>query len=307
MTVYVIRRLLQTILVLFGVTVFVFSALHFMPGDPARIMAGEAADPEQVERMRENLGLNDPLPTQYFRFVTRLLQGDMGESIRTGADVRNEIFDTRLGNTIRLAIIATLLTAVFGMATGILCATKKYSVIDRVIMLLMLFGLSMPVFWLALLLMFYVSVQWGLLPVAYDGTWRGLIIPVITLASTGSAIVSRMTRSSLLDVFNQDYIRTAYSKGLSKRVVIYKHALKNALIPVVTVVGLQFGSLLGGAVITETIFAINGMGRLLVDSIRAHDFPMVQGVVLIFALFFTTVNLIVDITYRLLNKRIDLG
>ena len=307
MGVYIIRRLLQTIVVLFGITILVFSALHFMPGDPARIMAGERADPQQVEQMRENLGLNDPLHIQYFRFLTNLLQGDLGESIRTGQSVSSEIFDARLGNTIRLAVIATILTAVFGMATGILCATRKYSILDRVIMLLMLFGLSMPVFWLAILLMFLISVHWGLLPVAYDGTILGLIIPVITLASTGAAIVSRMTRSSLLDVFNQDYIRTAYSKGLSKRVVIYKHALKNALIPVITVVGLQFGSLLGGAVITETIFAINGMGRLLVDSIRSHDFPMVQGVVLVFALFFTTVNLLVDITYRLLNKRIDLG
>ena len=307
MGVYIIRRLLQTIVVLFGITILVFSALHFMPGDPARIMAGEAAGPDVVERIREDLGLNDPLPQQYLRFITLLLQGDLGQSIRTGADVRNEIFDARLGNTIRLAVAATLLTTIFGLATGILCATRKYSVLDRALMLLMLFGLSMPVFWLALLLMFFISVQLGWLPVAYDGTLQAMIIPVITLASTGAAIVSRMTRSSLLDVFNQDYIRTAYSKGLSKRVVIYKHALKNALIPVVTVVGLQFGSLLGGAVITETIFAINGMGRLLVDSIRAHDFPMVQGTVLVFALFFTTVNLIVDITYRLLNKRIDLG
>ena len=307
MGIYIIRRLLQTILVLIGITILVFSVLHFMPGDPALIMAGERADLEQVEQMRENLGLNDPLPQQYFNYITRLLRGDMGESIRTNTSVSSEIFDVRLGNTIRLAIISTLLTAVFGMATGILCATRKYSVLDRTIMLLMLFGLSMPVFWLALLLMFFLSVQLGILPVAYDGTWQGLVIPVITLASTGAAIVSRMTRSSLLDVFNQDYIRTAYSKGLSKRVVIYKHALKNALIPVITVVGLQFGSLLGGAVITETIFAINGIGRLLVDSIRAHDFPMVQGVVLVFALFFTTVNLIVDITYRFLNKRIDLG
>ena len=306
MGVYIARRLLQTIVVLFGITILVFSALHFMPGDPARIMAGEAAGPEVVEQMRENLGLNDPLPQQYFRFIIRLLQGDLGESIRTQADVRNEIFDARLGNTIRLAIVATLLTTIFGLATGILCATRKYSVLDRALMLLMLFGLSMPVFWLALLLMFFLSVQLGWFPVAYDGTAWGLVIPVVTLASTGAAIVSRMTRSSLLDVFNQDYIRTAYSKGLSRRVVIYKHALKNALIPVVTVVGLQFGTLLGGAVITETIFAINGMGRLLVDSIRAHDFPMVQGVVLVFALFFTMVNLIVDITYRLLNKRIDL-
>lgn len=307
MLIYVLRRLFQTIPVMIGVTLAVFLMMHLIPGDAAQIMAGEHADPEQVEAMREKLGLNDPLYTQYFRFVTDAVQGDLGTSIRTNRSVTEEIFTKRFWITVELALIGTVLAVIIGLIAGIISATRKYSFADVSIMIVALFGLSMPNFWLGIMLIYFFSVNLGLVPVAGWGTWQHMILPAITLGTGGAAIIARMTRSSMLEVINQDYIRTAYAKGVSDKFVIYKHALRNALIPVVTVVGLQFGGLLGGAVITETVFAINGLGRLIIDSIRAHDFPMVQGTILVAAVLFVFVNFLVDITYRLINKRIDLN
>lgn len=307
MFVYIIRRLLQTIPVMFGVTLAVFLMMHLLPGDPAKIMAGEQADPAQVEIMRDKLGLNDPLHTQYIRYVKNAVQGDLGNSIRNNRSVTSEIFDKRFWITVELAIVGTALAVVIGLIAGIISATRKYSFADVSLMVVALFGLSMPNFWLGIMLIYFFSVNLGWLPVAGWGTWKHMILPAITLGTGGAAIIARMTRSSMLEVINQDYIRTAYAKGVSDRLVIYKHALRNALIPVITVVGLQFGTLLGGAVITETVFAINGLGRLIIDSIRAYDFPMVQGTILVCAVVFVAVNLLVDITYRLVNKRIDLN
>ncbi|QOY36546.1 ABC transporter permease [Anaerobacillus isosaccharinicus] len=307
MFIYILRRLLQTIPVMFGVTLAVFLMMHLLPGDPAQIMAGESADPVQVEAMREKLGLNDPLHTQYIRYVTNAVQGDLGTSIRTNRSVTNEIFDKRFWITVELALIGTALAVIIGLIAGIISATKKYTFADVSIMIIALFGLSMPNFWLGIMLIYFFSVNLGWVPVAGWGTWQHMILPAITLGTGGAAIIARMTRSSMLEVINQDYIRTAYAKGVSDKLVIYKHALRNALIPVVTVVGLQFGGLLGGAVITETVFAINGLGRLIIDSIRAYDFPMVQGTILVCAVLFVFVNFLVDITYRLINKRIDLN
>ncbi len=307
MLIYMIRRLFQTIPVMIGVTLAVFLMMHLIPGDPAQIMAGENANPEQVEQMRKNLGLDDPLHVQYIRYVTNAIQGDLGESIRTKRDVTEEIFTNRFWITVQLAILGTALSVILGLIAGIISATRKYSFADVTIMIVALFGLSMPNFWLGIMLIYLFAVDWGILPVAGWGTWKQMILPVITLGTGGAAIIARMTRSSMLEVINQDYIRTAYAKGVSDKLVIYKHALRNALIPVVTVVGLQFGGLLGGAIVTETVFAINGLGRLIIDSIRAHDFPMVQGTILVCAVLFVFVNFIVDITYRLVNKRIDLN
>jgi peptide/nickel transport system permease protein len=307
MLVYIVRRLFQTIPVMIGVTLAVFLMMHLIPGDPAQIMAGEQANPEQVEKMREKLGLNDPLHTQYIRYVANAVQGDLGNSIRTNRSVTNEIFDKRFWITVELALVGTVLAVFIGLIAGIISATKKYSLSDVSIMIFALFGLSMPNFWLGIMLIYFFSVYLDLLPVAGWGTWKHMILPAITLGTGGAAIIARMTRSSMLEVINQDYIRTAYAKGVSDKLVIYKHALRNALIPVVTVVGLQFGTLLGGAVITETVFAVNGLGRLIIDSIRAHDFPMVQGTILVCAVIFVFVNFLVDITYRLINKRIDLN
>lgn len=307
MLTHLIRRIFQTIPVMFGVTLAVFLMMHLIPGDPAQIMAGESANQEQVEMMREKLGLNDPLYTQYFRYVANAVKGDLGTSIRTNRSVTQEIFDSRFWITVQLAIIGTIIAVVGGLIAGIISATRKGSFADISLMLVALFGFSMPNFLLGIMLIYFFSVYFGVLPVAGWGTFEQMILPAITLGTVGAAIIARMTRSSMLEVIDQDYIRTAHAKGVSDRIIIYKHALRNALIPVVTVVGLQFGSLLGGAVITETVFAINGIGRLIIDSIRAHDFPMVQGTILVCAVLFVLVNTLVDITYRFINKRIDLN
>lgn len=320
MTKYIIRRLLQTIPVLFGVSILVFSLMFLIPGDPAQVMAGEGASEQTIENIREKLGLNDPAYVQYGRFITNALQGDLGNSVRTGRSVMEEI-EVRFWTTLELAIYATILAVFIGLIAGVISAVRHYTLTDVAIMIIALFGLSMPNFWLGLML-----IQWfalGNLPFGLTmpdwlfniaqmkpsgwGEWSQMVLPVITLGTGGAAIIARMTRSSMLEVIGQDYIRTARAKGVSERIVIYRHALKNALIPVVTVIGLEFGAFLGGAVLTETIFAINGMGRLTIDAIRTRDFPIVQGTILVISLLFVLVNLLVDISYKFLNKRIDLN
>lgn len=306
MLVFIVKRFLQIIPVAIGVTLAVFLMLHMIPGDPARIMAGEAASEAQLEQMRENLGLNDSLWVQYTRYLTNAVQGDLGRSIRTNRPVVSEIFDQRFGITVQLATVGTALAVLFGLTAGIISAVYKRGIVDTLLMFVALLGLSMPNFWLGILLINHFSVRLGWFPTAGWGTFDHMIMPAFTLGVTGMAIIARMTRTSLIEVLNQDYIRTAYAKGTADRIVIFRHALRNALVPVITVVGLQFGTLLGGAVITESVFAINGMGRLIVDSIRAQDFPMVQGTVLVVSLVFVLVNTLVDITYRFANKRIDI-
>lgn len=303
---FIVRRLIQTIPVVIGVTMLVFSLMHLIPGDPAQIIAGEVAPEAQVEAIRERLGLNDPLHVQYGRYMSNLLQGDLGQSVRSSRSVVDEI-KPRIGITMRLAIYSMLLSVVFGLVAGVISAVRRYSLIDSFIMVAALFSFSMPNFWLGLMLIKYISIDLALLPPSGWGTWQQAILPVITLGTAGAAIIARMTRSSMLDVINQDYIRTARAKGVKERLVIYKHALKNALIPVVTVIGIEMGMLLSGTVLAETVFAVNGMGRLAIDAIRTRDFPLVQGIVLIFALIFVLVNLLVDISYRYLNKRIELN
>ncbi len=303
---FIVRRLLQTIPVVIGVTILVFSLMHLIPGDPAQIIAGEAAPDDQVEAIRERLGLNEPLHVQYGKYMSNLLQGDLGQSVRSSRPVLEEI-KPRFWITMRLALYSMTLSVFIGIITGVISAVRKYSLLDSLLMLVALFGLSMPNFWLGLMLIKYVAVELTLVPPSGWGSPQQVILPVITLGTAGAAIIARMTRSSMLDVINQDYMRTARAKGLKQRVVIYKHGLKNALIPVVTIIGIEMGMLLSGTVLTETVFAINGMGRLAIDMIRARDFPVVQGIVLIFALTFVLVNMLVDISYRYLNKRIDLN
>ncbi|MGM0651311.1 MAG: ABC transporter permease [Bacillota bacterium] len=303
---FAVRRLIQTIPVVLGVTIFVFSLMHLIPGDPAQIIAGEAAPAEQVERIRERLGLNDPIPVQYFTYMGNLLQGDLGQSVRSSRSVVEEI-RPRVWITMRLATYSMILSIILGLIAGVVSAVRRYSLADSLLMLAALFGVSRPAFWLGLMLIKLFAIDLTLLPPSGWGTWQQAILPVITLGTAGAAIIARMTRSSMLDVINQDYIRTARAKGLKERVVIYKHGLKNALIPVVTVIGIEMGMLLSGTVLTETVFAINGMGRLAIDAIRSRDFPVVQGVVLLLALIFVFVNFVVDLSYRYLNKRIDLN
>ncbi|WP_158734969.1 nickel ABC transporter permease [Alteribacillus sp. YIM 98480] len=301
---FIIRRILQTVPVLLGVTILVFFMMHLIPGDPAQVIAGEAANEEQVEQMRERLGLNDPLYVQYGTYLMNALQGDLGDSIRSGREVTAEV-SSRFWVTFELAFYSTLLSIFIGLIAGIISAVRQYTFSDVGIMIAALFGLSMPNFWLGLMLMQYFSLNLGWLPVSGWGTPDRIILPVLALGTAGAAIIARMTRSSMLEVISQDYIRTARAKGVKEKYVIYKHALKNAMIPVVTVIGLEFGTLLGGAVLTETVFSINGLGRYIVESIGARDFPVVQGSVLVIALVFVIVNLLVDISYRFLNKRID--
>lgn len=306
MTQYIIRRLIQLIPVLIGVTLLVFLLMHLTPGNPAKIIVGEHAPPETIKAVEKRLGLDKPLPVQYMNFVKKAAQFDFGVSMRDKIPVKDHIFERRFFITLELAIYSTIFSIFLGLIAGIVSAVRQYSIRDVSLMVVALFGLSMPNFWLGIILIQFFTIKLGWFPPSGWGTPEQIIMPVITLGTGGAAIIARMTRSSMLDVISQDYIRTARAKGVSERIVIYRHALKNALIPVVTVVGLQFGGLLAGTVLTETVFAINGMGKLIVDSIIARDFPVVQACVLIISVIFVVVNLVVDISYRFLNKRIEL-
>ncbi|WP_106769241.1 ABC transporter permease [Paenibacillus faecalis] len=305
MLMYTVRRLIQTIPVIIGVTIIVFLLMHLIPGDAAQVIVGEGAPKEKVEQIRESLGLNDPLPVQYWNYVSQLIQGDLGDSIRSSRPIVDEIFTSRFWVTVELALYSTILAVFLGLTAGIISAVKRNSPADVGVMLIALFGLSMPNFWLGLMLIQYFAVDLGWFRPSGWGSWSQNVLPVITLGTGGAAMIARMTRSSMLEVISQDYIRTAKAKGVRERVVIYRHALKNAMIPVITVIGLEFGGLLGGAVLTESVFAVNGMGRYVIDSIRARDFPVVQAAILIISLTFVLVNLLVDISYKYFNKRID--
>jgi peptide/nickel transport system permease protein len=306
MFIFIIRRILQTIPVLLGVSLVVFLIMQMVPGDPATLLAGEGATKHTIEMIRHQLGLDRPIIYQYFDYVINAAQGDFGESLRNNRPVLDEIM-VRLPITLELALASIFITVVLGMVAGIISATKQYSFADISIMIVALLGISLPSFWFGLMLIYFFSINLHLFPVAGWGTIKHMILPALTLGAGGAAIVARMTRSSMLEVVRQDYIRTAKAKGLKEHIIIYKHGLKNALIPVITVVGLQFGALLGGTVLTESVFAINGLGRLIVDAIRTRDLPMVQGGVLVASIIFVFMNLAVDILYRYFNKRIDLN
>jgi len=289
--------------VLFGVSVLVFSIIRLIPGDPAEAMAGPHATREMIERIRTEFGLDKPIHLQFLRFMSGLLRGDLGRSIRTQRPVMAEILD-RLPHTLELAAASMLLATVFGMLAGIISAAKPYSFFDHLSMFLALVGISLPVFWLGLMLMLLFSLKLGWLPAAGRGTLAHLVLPSITLAAASMALIARMTRSSLLEVLRQEYVVAARAKGLPERDVLFRHALKNALVPVITIIGLRFGTLLSGAVLTETVFAWPGVGRLMVDSISARDYPVVQGAVLVLALSFVFINLAVDLLYAVFNPRI---
>jgi peptide/nickel transport system permease protein len=300
---YVIKRLLSTIPVLLGISLLLFFMLRMLPGDPAQVLAGEMATEEEVEIIRSQLGLDRPIYVQYLFFLGRLTCLDLGRSARTQNPVIEEIW-ARLPNTALLAVAAMTLACLFGIPAGIISAMRPYTWIDYLFTSVALFGISMPVFWLGLMLIvvFSVALQW--LPAGGTGTWKHMVLPSLALSSFVVAFVARMTRSSMMEAFSQDYITTARSKGLKEEVVIIKHALKNALIPIITVIGLQFGHLLGGAVLTETVFAWPGLGRLIVDSILARDYSMIQGAILIFGLLYILVNLVTDLLYAYIDPRI---
>ena len=299
------RRLLASVVTLLGVIFVLVTLFKFVPGDPARIIAGLQATPAQVEAIRKTMGLEKSVFVQFWEFLEKLIHGNMGVSARTGSSVISEI-GQRLPYTLELAVFGTLFGVVFGILLGVLAATHKGKVIDTISSMVGVMGISMPVYWLGILLILVFSVQLKLLPIGGAASLQSLIMPTITLGVFSMALVSRMTRSTMLDSLMQDYVRTARAKGVNARVVVYKHALRNAFIPVLTVIGLQFGTLLGGAVLTETVFAWPGLGRLLVDSINARDFPMVQGIVLTFAAMFIVVNIITDLLYSVVDPRVRL-
>jgi peptide/nickel transport system permease protein len=300
---YLIKRLLATIPVLIGISLLLFFMLRMLPGDPAQVLAGQMATPEEIENIRHQLGLDRPIYEQYAAYLSRLARFDLGRSARTQNPVTQEIW-ARLPNTLLLAVVAIALACLFGIPAGIISAVRPYSWVDYLVTVSALFGMSMPVFWLGLMLVvvFAVILKW--LPAGGTGGWQNVILPSITLAAFVVAFIARMTRSTMIETLSQDFTTTARSKGLPERVVVIKHALKNAMIPIITVVGLQFGLLLGGAVLTETVFAWPGVGRLIVDSILARDYPVIQGAILVFGLLYIVVNLVVDLIYALVDPRI---
>jgi peptide/nickel transport system permease protein len=312
---YLVRRLLLVGPVLLGVSVVVFMVLHLSPGDPAEIMLGPQATKEDLERLRTELGLTEPLPVQYARWLGHVVQGDLGRSLWMKRPVLGEVLG-RFQATLILAGTALLLSTIGGIALGVASATRPNSLLDRLSAVASLFGASMPVFWLGIVLMVIFALWLGWLPASgmYSpyggGDLRDLLahlaLPAVTLAAASVTIVARLTRSTMLETLGQDYIRTARAKGVVERLVVLRHGLRNALIPIVTVVGVQAGYLLGGAVLTETVFAWPGVGTLMVQGILARDFPLVQGCVLVVALCFVLVNLVVDALYAWLDPRIRL-
>jgi len=300
---YILRRLILLIPVMIGVIFLVFFIINLTPGDVASMILGDGATEERIAALREQMGLNDPLIVQYGRYMVDLLRGDLGDSYSTGRSVAGEIAQ-RFPNTLRLTISAIFLSVVISIPIGVISATRQYSIFDNVGMIVALVGISMPSFWTGLILIIIFSLHLGWFPSGGLAGFRSLILPAFTLAIASTASITRTTRSSMLEVIRQDYINTAKAKGVSKRKVINKHALRNALIPAVTVIGLEFGVLLGGAVLTETVFSWPGIGRLMVDSIQRKDTPMVLGCVIVFSLSFSIVNLIIDILYAFIDPRI---
>ncbi|MBN1297399.1 ABC transporter permease [bacterium] len=319
MTAYLIRRLLSVVPTIFGVTTLIFFILFLIPGDPVRVMLGQHGDPETRRRITQELGLDKPASVQYCMYMTRVFSGDLGTSYRSGEKVVDILMD-RMPATILLAVSAMILSVVLGMTAGILAAVRQNQFMDFLIMILSLIGISTPVFWLGLvLILIFASIGFdgsaiifGWLPVSGYGDpgWdriRHLALPAISLSAIGMGYIARMTRSSILEVIRQDYIRTAAAKGLPTRLIVFRHALRNALIPVVTVIGMNFAALLGGAVATETVFAWPGIGKVIVDSIRQLDAPVVEGGVMIMALAFILINVLVDILYMAIDPRIRLN
>lgn len=300
---YVFKRLVMLIPVLIGVTFLVYFIISLSPGDTAAMLAGEDADAETIEALRHELGLDQPVIVQYAKYMLNLLQGDMGNSYKTGRPVTNTIVSC-FPNTAKLAFWSILVAVGIALPIGIISATKQYSMFDNVGMVVALIGVATPNFWLGLMMIILFSLNLGWLPSGGSNGWKSYIMPAITLGTGDAALITRMTRSSMLEVIRADYIRTARAKGVPENKVVYQHALRNALIPVVTAIGLQFGSLLGGATLTETVFAWPGIGRSTVDSIKTKDTTQVLGNIVVLTITFSCVNLLVDILYAFIDPRI---
>lgn len=304
---YIARRLIILVPVVIGVSFLIFAAMYILPGDAVDSMLAErGASAEDLARLRAQLGLDDPFLVQYGRFISRLVRGDLGASIVTGRPVYDQI-SSQIGATIELTLAALLIAVCVGVPLGVLAAVRRGTWVDSLSMVVALLGVSMPNFWLGLLLILGFSLHLGWLPASGVGTWRHLVLPGITLGFSGVAIIARITRSSLLEVVHSDFVRTAKSKGLRPLTVVTKHALRNSMASVMTVAGLQFGALLGGSVVVETVFGRQGLGFLTVSGIQRADFPLVQATVMLAALAFVLVNLLVDLTYSFLDPRIRYG
>jgi peptide/nickel transport system permease protein len=300
---YLVRRLLLTIPVLLGVATLVFALIHFIPGDPAQAMLGEGASPEEVAQLRQRLGLDRPLLVQYSSYLTGLVRGDLGVSLRNDQPVLHQILE-RMPATAELALASMFVAVLFALPLGIIAAVRRGTFVDFGAMTLALIGISIPNFWLGPLLAIVFAVELGWLPVGGRGTFAHLVLPSVTLGVALAAILARMTRASLLEELREPYVLAARAKGVSRTRAVLHHAFRNSLIPIVTILGLQVGVVLTGAVITETIFAWPGVGRLLIQSISFRDYPTVQGCVLLIAVTYVAVNLVTDLTYGFLDPRI---
>jgi ABC-type dipeptide/oligopeptide/nickel transport system permease component len=300
---FIVRRVLLLVPILFGVSIVTFLMVHLVPGDPIQILFGHGASGANLAQLRHEYGLDDPLPVQYVRFLRDMLQGNMGTSIHSGRPVSSEIGD-RFPATLELTAAAMVVAILLGVSIGVLAAGTRSRQLDGLLMLGATLGISLPSFFVGLLLIYFFALQLGWFPVLSADDFQGLILPAVTLALPAASVLARVTRSGLVEVLSQDYIRTARAKGLTWPRVVGYHATRNGLIVVLTIVGLQFGSLMAGSVIVETVFARPGLGSLVVDAIQARDYPVIQGTVLVFASFYVVINLVVDILYGLVNPRI---
>lgn len=303
---FILNRIISGIIVIFGISIFSFFLIHLIPGDPVRIMLGLNATPEQVEKLTHHLGLDKPLLVQYFQYITNTLHGDFGTSLKTGRPVLTEILE-RFPETLKLAGTGMVFAVVFGIALGILAAKYKDTIIDTFCTGLATLGVSIPSFWLGILLILVFSVKLSWFPIASGTGFRALILPAITLGVVLSTLISRLTRNGMVEVLSNDYIRTARAKGLEERHVLLRHAFRNVLIPIVTIIGLQMAALLGGTVIIEQVFNWPGLGTLSIGAIMSRDFPLIQGTILFMGAAYVSVNILVDILYSLIDPRVELN
>ncbi|MGD8997608.1 MAG: ABC transporter permease [Anaerolineae bacterium] len=307
MLTFTIRRLFSTILVLWGVVTLTFFAIRLLPGDPATLLISQGGgSAEDIAKLREQLGLNDPVPVQYLRFLARLVQGDLGMSLVSHRPVADAIRE-QLPHTLALATTATLVSVIAGMSLGILAATHQRTWIDQLCIVISVVGVSVPILLSGLLLILLFSLVLGWLPATGQGTWRHLVMPSLVLSLASLGTIARLVRTQMLEVLPESYITVARAKGVQERAILWRHALRNALIPVITIIGLQFGALLGGTVVTESLFSRRGLGRLVVDAIFWKDYPLVQGVVILGAAIYVGVNFLVDMSYGLLDPRVRRG
>jgi peptide/nickel transport system permease protein len=302
---FILRRVLLVIPVMLGVSIAAFLMSHLVPGDPVSVMLGETATAEDRERLREELGFNDPLIVQYGRYIGGVFQGDLGTSIRSGQPVLDEIVE-RLPSTATLTLSAVVVAAVTGVTLGVIAAVRGGGWVDALIMGFAMLGISVPTFWSGILLILLFGLVLGWFPIAGEGP-MALVLPTVTLAAPSAAVLARITRSSVLEVIGLDFVQSARSKGLSERLIILRHVLRNALIPVITIIGLQFGGLMSGSVIVESVFTRPGLGRYTVTAIQSRDFPQIQGIVLVVAAIYVFVNLAVDLFYAVIDPRIRYG